>query len=108
VRRVNPIGILDCNIPKISTPLDRNLEQTYPLRLSQAKEHPEAFHRCIKMQSMQRQFGKLMRKGPGDNAKVSVLLNDYEDADKVLAQVRPQPPDPGPWSLLTPAPPDHR
>jgi len=39
------------------------------------------------MQSMQRQFGKLLRKGPGDNAKVSVLLNDYEDADKVLAQV---------------------
>ncbi|KAK0633765.1 hypothetical protein B0T14DRAFT_507818 [Immersiella caudata] len=39
------------------------------------------------MQSMQRQFGKLMRKGPGDNAKVSVLLNDYEDADKVLAQI---------------------
>ena len=39
------------------------------------------------MQSMQRQFGKLMRKGPGDNAKVSMLLNEYEDADKVLAQV---------------------
>lgn len=38
------------------------------------------------MQSMQRQFGKLMRKGPGDNAKVSMILNDYEDADKVLAQ----------------------
>jgi len=36
---------------------------------------------------MHRQFGKLMRKGPGDNAKVSVLLNDYEDADKVLAQL---------------------
>jgi len=40
------------------------------------------------MQSMQRQFGKLLRKGPGDNAKVSMLLSDYEDADKVLAQVR--------------------
>lgn len=40
------------------------------------------------MQSMQRQFGKLMRKGPGDNAKVSMILNDYEDADKVLAQAR--------------------
>ncbi|KAM7183045.1 protein hob1 [Naviculisporaceae sp. PSN 640] len=39
------------------------------------------------MQSMQRQFGKLWNKGPGDNAKVSVLLNDYEDADKVLAQL---------------------
>ncbi|KAK4188992.1 hypothetical protein QBC35DRAFT_450747 [Podospora australis] len=39
------------------------------------------------MQSMQRQFGKLLRKGPGDNAKVSVLLKDYEDADKVIAQI---------------------
>lgn len=39
------------------------------------------------MQSMQRQFGKLMNRGPGDNAKVSVLLNDYEDADRLLARV---------------------
>ncbi|KAK4161420.1 hypothetical protein QBC43DRAFT_96171 [Cladorrhinum sp. PSN259] len=39
------------------------------------------------MQSVQRNFGKLWNKGPGDNAKVSVLLNDYEDADKVLAQI---------------------
>jgi hypothetical protein len=39
------------------------------------------------MQSVQRQFGKLKSKGPGENAKVAVLLNDYEDADKVLAQV---------------------
>ncbi|KAH6630103.1 hypothetical protein B0J18DRAFT_454403 [Chaetomium sp. MPI-SDFR-AT-0129] len=39
------------------------------------------------MQSMQRQFGKLMSKGPGENAKVAVLLNDYEDADNVLAKV---------------------
>lgn len=39
------------------------------------------------MQSMQRQFGKLLNKAPGDNAKVSALLNDYEDVDKVLAQV---------------------
>lgn len=39
------------------------------------------------MQSVQRQFGKLLNKGPGDNAKVSVLLKDYEDADKVLATV---------------------
>jgi amphiphysin len=36
---------------------------------------------------MQRSFGKLLHKGPGDNAKVSVLLNDYEDADKVFAKV---------------------
>lgn len=41
------------------------------------------------MQSMKRQVGKLRNKGPGDNAKVSVLLNDYEDADKVLVKVIP-------------------
>ncbi|KAK3695620.1 hypothetical protein B0T22DRAFT_368462 [Podospora appendiculata] len=39
------------------------------------------------MQSVSRSFGKLWNKGPGDNAKVSVLLKDYEDADKVLAQI---------------------
>jgi amphiphysin len=39
------------------------------------------------MKPMQRQFGKLMSKGPGDTAKVSVLLNDYEDADKMLTKV---------------------
>ncbi|KAK3298129.1 uncharacterized protein B0H64DRAFT_438625 [Chaetomium fimeti] len=39
------------------------------------------------MQSMQRQFGKLLNKGPGENAKVAVLLNDYEDADHVLSQI---------------------
>ncbi|KAK1758322.1 protein hob1 [Echria macrotheca] len=39
------------------------------------------------MQSMQKSFGRLLRKGPGDNAKVSMLLNEYEDADKVLAQI---------------------
>ncbi|KAK6085462.1 SH3 domain-containing protein [Seiridium cupressi] len=39
------------------------------------------------MQSMQRQFGKLTHKAPGDNAKVSVVLNDYEDADNVLAKI---------------------
>ena len=43
------------------------------------------------MQSMQRQFGRLRNKAPGDNAKVSVLLNDYEDADKVLLKVPPIP-----------------
>jgi hypothetical protein len=36
---------------------------------------------------MQRQFGKILNKGPGENAKVAVLLNDYEDADHVLSQV---------------------
>lgn len=39
------------------------------------------------MQTVKRNYGKLMNKGPGDNAKVSVLLNDYEDADRVLAKV---------------------
>ncbi|KAL2171177.1 hypothetical protein VTG60DRAFT_3488 [Thermothelomyces hinnuleus] len=39
------------------------------------------------MQSMQRQFGKLLNRGPGENAKVAVLLNDYEDADNVLAKI---------------------
>ncbi|KAF3019451.1 hypothetical protein E8E14_013635 [Neopestalotiopsis sp. 37M] len=39
------------------------------------------------MQSMQRQFGKLMNKAPGDNAKVSAVLNDYEDADNVLQKI---------------------
>lgn len=41
------------------------------------------------MNSMHRQFGKLMKKGAGDSANVSVLLNDYEDADKMLMKVRP-------------------
>ncbi|KAH8648377.1 SH3 domain-containing protein [Xylariales sp. PMI_506] len=39
------------------------------------------------MQSMQRQFGKLLSKAPGDNARVSAVLNDYEDVDKVLAKL---------------------
>lgn len=41
----------------------------------------------LKMQSMQRQFGKLMNKGPGDNAKIAAVLHDYEDADKLLVKV---------------------
>ncbi|KAI8627050.1 hypothetical protein F5Y19DRAFT_186485 [Xylariaceae sp. FL1651] len=39
------------------------------------------------MQSMQRQFGRMLQKSPGDNAKVAVLLSDYEDADRVLAKI---------------------
>ncbi|KUI64141.1 hypothetical protein VM1G_10908 [Cytospora mali] len=39
------------------------------------------------MQSMQRKFGRLLNKNPGDNAKVSVLLNDYEDADRILTRI---------------------
>lgn len=41
----------------------------------------------LKMKSMNRQFGKLMSKGQGDNAKVSMLIADYEDADKTLTKV---------------------
>lgn len=40
------------------------------------------------MQSVQRQFGKLLNRGPGENAKVAILLNEYEDADNVLAKVQ--------------------
>jgi len=43
------------------------------------------------MQNVSRQFGKLWNKAPGDNAKVSVLLKDYEDADKALAKVGSSP-----------------
>jgi amphiphysin len=39
------------------------------------------------MNSMHRQFGKLMNKGKGDSAKVSVLISDYDDADKMLTKV---------------------
>jgi amphiphysin len=39
------------------------------------------------MNTMHRQIGKLRKKGPGDNANVSVLLSDYDDADKMLAKV---------------------
>lgn len=43
------------------------------------------------MNSMQRQIAKARGKGGSDNAKVSVLLNDFEDADKMLAKVSPCP-----------------
>ncbi|TQN71400.1 Reduced viability upon starvation protein [Colletotrichum shisoi] len=39
------------------------------------------------MQSMQRQFGKLMSKSPGDNAKVAAVLHDYEDAERLLGKI---------------------
>ncbi|KAI9641654.1 hypothetical protein NHQ30_009509 [Ciborinia camelliae] len=39
------------------------------------------------MNSMHRQIGKIRHKGPGDTAKVSVLLNDYEDANKMLNMI---------------------
>lgn len=54
------------------------------------------------MQSMQRKFGKLLNKAPGDNAKVSVVLNDYEDADKVLAKVDTPPKRPSTKEGRTP------
>jgi hypothetical protein len=40
------------------------------------------------MNSMQRQFARVRGKGGADTAKVSVLLNDFEDADKLLTKVR--------------------
>lgn len=49
---------------------------------------------------MQKSFGKLWSKGPGDNAKVSALLHDYEDIDKVLLKVRRPPPPPSNLCLL--------
>ncbi|KAJ2994391.1 hypothetical protein NUW58_g1573 [Xylaria curta] len=36
---------------------------------------------------VERQFGRMLRKSPGDNAKVAVLLTDYEDVDRVLAKI---------------------
>jgi len=38
------------------------------------------------MNSVHRQFGKLRRKG-GDQANVAMLLNEYEDADKMLTKI---------------------
>ena len=39
------------------------------------------------MNSVTRTFGKLTHRSPGDNARVSNLLADYEDVDKLLAKV---------------------
>jgi hypothetical protein len=39
------------------------------------------------MDSVQRQFGKMMSKGGTDDAKVSVLLQDFTNADQMLATV---------------------
>jgi len=41
----------------------------------------------VTMNSINRQFGKLMIKGEGNSTKVSVLLNDYEEADKTLTKI---------------------
>lgn len=39
------------------------------------------------MNSMQRQIAKARGKAGEESAKVSVLLNDFEDADKMLTKV---------------------
>ncbi|KAI0021426.1 SH3 domain-containing protein [Xylariomycetidae sp. FL0641] len=39
------------------------------------------------MQSMQRSFGRMLHKSPGDNAKAAALLGDYEDADRILTRI---------------------
>ncbi|POS86877.1 hypothetical protein EPUL_001437 [Erysiphe pulchra] len=39
------------------------------------------------MKSMNRQFGKLMRKDPGNRADIATLLGDYEEADKALSKM---------------------
>ncbi|GKT71707.1 SH3 domain signaling protein [Colletotrichum tofieldiae] len=39
------------------------------------------------MQSVQRKFGKLMSKSPGDNAKIAAVLHDYEDAERLLGKI---------------------
>ncbi|KFY06721.1 hypothetical protein V492_07799 [Pseudogymnoascus sp. VKM F-4246] len=36
---------------------------------------------------MHRQFGKIISKGPGDDAKVSVLLQDFTNVDEVLTSI---------------------
>lgn len=42
---------------------------------------------AITMNTVTRTFGKFIYRSPGDNARVSVLLKDYEDVDKLLAKV---------------------
>ena len=39
------------------------------------------------MQTVHRQFGKLMKRS-ADESQVSVLLKDFDDADKLLTRVR--------------------
>jgi hypothetical protein len=39
------------------------------------------------MQTVQRQFGKFMKRS-ADESQISVLLKDFEDADILLAKVR--------------------
>jgi hypothetical protein len=39
------------------------------------------------MQSVHRQFGRLMKRS-ADDSQVSVMLKDFDEADKLLAKVR--------------------
>lgn len=39
------------------------------------------------MEKMQRSFGRLLHRGPGNNAKVSAILKDFEDASAILQKV---------------------
>ncbi len=39
------------------------------------------------MQSMQRQFGKMLTRS-ADDASVAMLIQDFDDADKMLGTVR--------------------
>lgn len=39
------------------------------------------------MERINKKFGRMMSKGPGDNAKVAIMLKEYDDADKMLAKV---------------------
>lgn len=39
------------------------------------------------MNTLQRQFGKLTVKGAGNDAHISVILQDFEEADKMLTKV---------------------
>jgi hypothetical protein len=43
------------------------------------------------MQSVQRHFGKYMKRS-ADESQISVLLKDFEDADLLLAKVHTSPP----------------
>jgi amphiphysin len=40
------------------------------------------------MNTVHRQYAKVLHKGGEDDAKVTVLLQEYNDADKVLEKVR--------------------
>ncbi|CRK21479.1 hypothetical protein BN1708_013136, partial [Verticillium longisporum] len=41
----------------------------------------------VTMERINKKFGRMMSKGPGDNAKVAIMLKEYDDADKMLAKI---------------------